>query len=117
MSEQLSRRGFVGRAAIAGAGITGVGLLGFAPSAAAATDADVLDFGNAAVGAERIAVAFYSNALGVASEFGVPADLAKGTLLNSGHREYFEAARNQEASHLAVLESLGLTFPFTTFAF
>ena len=117
MSEQVSRRGFVRRAAVAGAGITGVGLLGFAPAASAATDADVLDFGNAAVGAERIAVAFYSNALGVSSEFGVAADLAKGTLLNSGHREYFEAARNQESSHLAVLESLGLSFPFTKFAF
>lgn len=66
----------------------------------------VVGFGNAAVGAEKIAVAFYSNALGVASPFGVPADLAKGTLLNSAHRDYFTAARNQEANHLAFLHGV-----------
>jgi hypothetical protein len=107
----------VKRAAVAGAGVTGLGLFGLTGSAAAAVDADVVDFGNAAVGAERIAVAFYSNALGVSSPFGVAADLAKGTLLNSSHREYFEAALNQEASHLATLLSLDLSFPFSTFAF
>jgi Ferritin-like domain len=112
-----TRRQLVKRAAIAGGAVAGLGLLGPVATAGAATDADVVNFGNAAVGAERIAVAFYSNALGESSPFGVSGDVASHTLLNSGHRDYFEAARNQEASHLAVLESLGLSFPFRTFAF
>jgi hypothetical protein len=107
----------VKRAAVAGAGVAGLGYFGLTGSASASSDADVLAFGSAAVGAERIAVAFYSNALGEPSPFGVAADLAKGTLLNSSHREYFEAARNQEASHLATLLSLELSFPYSTFAF
>jgi hypothetical protein len=112
-----TRRQLIKRAVVAGGAVAGLGLLGPVAGAGAATDGDVVDFGNAAVGAERIAVAFYSNALGEQSPFGVAGDVAKRTLLNSGHRDYFEAARNQEASHLAVLESLGLSFPFTTFAF
>jgi hypothetical protein len=111
-----TRRNFVKHAAVLGGGLAAFGLTNVA-TASAATDGDVLAFGNAAVGAERIAVAFYSNALGVSSAFGVPADLAKGTLLNESHREYFKAALNQESSHLATLESLGLTFPYSTFAF
>ena len=99
-----------GSAAVATAGV------GKVVNVFASTD-PVTAFGNAAVGAEKIAVAFYSNALGETSAFGVPADLAKGTLLNSAHRDYFTAARNQEANHLATLESLGLSFPFKTFAF
>ena len=47
----------------------------------------------------------------------MPSDLANGTLLNSAHRNYFRAARNQEDTHRAVLESLGLNFPFSVFAF
>jgi len=126
MTEQLTtdpvgelvatRRGFVKRVLALGGGVAAVGLFGDTTTAAAA-DADVLAFGNAAVGAERIAVAFYSNALGLTSAFGVSGDVAKSTLLNSAHREYFDAARNQEASHLATLEGLGLTFPFHTFGF
>jgi ferritin-like protein len=112
-----TRRSFVTRGLALGGGAAAFALFGDTATARAATDSDVLDFGNAAVGAERIAVAFYSNALGLTSPFGVPADLAKGTLLNSGHREYFEAARNQEASHLTTLLGLGLSFPFSTFAF
>jgi hypothetical protein len=112
-----TRRGFVARTLTLGGGIAAFGLFGDTATAAAASDSDIIAFGNAAVGAERIAVAFYSNALGLASSFGVSGDLAKGTLLNSGHRVYFKAARNQEASHLATLESLGLDFPFSTFAF
>ncbi len=77
----------------------------------------VTAFGNAAVGAERIGIAFYNNALGTVSPFGVPTDLAKGTLLNHAHREYFEAAGNQEDTHRAVLQSLGLDFPFNVFRF
>jgi hypothetical protein len=112
-----TRRAFVKRAAIVGSGVGAVGLLGLAGTASAATDADVLAFGNAAVGAERIAVAFYANAIGESSPFSAPGDVATRTLLSHSHREYFEAAGNQEASHLAVLQSLGLTFPFTRFAF
>jgi hypothetical protein len=112
-----TRRSFVTRGLALGGGAAAFALFGDTATASAATDADVLAFGNAAVGAERIAVAFYSNALGLSSPFGVPADLAKGTLLNEAHREYFTAARNQEASHLATLLSLGLSFPFSTFAF
>jgi hypothetical protein len=77
----------------------------------------VTDFGNAAVGAERIGIAFYGNALGSGSPYSIPSDVAKGTLLNSAHRVYFEAAFNQETEHLAVLQSLGLTFPFSHFTF
>jgi ferritin-like protein len=117
LGRRISRRRFVARSLAVGGGVAAWGLFGDAAVAAAATDGDIVDFGNAAVGAERIAVAFYSNALGVASEFGVPADLAKGTLLNSGHREYFNAALNQEASHLETLLGLGLSFPFSVFAF
>lgn len=90
-----------------------------APSVArTADDPDpVTAFGNAAVGAERIGIAFYNNALGRNSPFGVPSDLAQGTLLNSAHRRYFEAAANQEDTHRTVLQSLGLDFPFTLFQF
>src|SRR6266851_477195 len=55
-----------------------------------ASDPDpVTAFGNAAVGAERIGIAFYNNALGNGSPFGVPSDLAKGTLLNSARDQQF----------------------------
>jgi hypothetical protein len=116
-SHSSTRRGFVARTLALGGGIAALDVFGGTATAAAASDNPIIDFGNAAVGAERIAVAFYSNALGLASSFGVSADLAKGTLLNSAHREYFHAARNQEASHLQTLRSLGLDFPFSTFAF
>jgi hypothetical protein len=117
-SGRSSRRAFVSRGLALGGGAAAWGLFGQTAAAGAASSVDaVTAFGNAAVGAERIAVAFYSNALGLSSDFGVAADLAKGTLLNSAHREYFNAARNQEASHLATLLGLGLSFPFTTFAF
>jgi len=77
----------------------------------------VTDFGNAAVGAERIGITFYDNALGQLSPYGVPGDVAKGALLNNSHRLYFQAASNQETEHLAVLQSLCLAFPFSTFKF
>jgi hypothetical protein len=112
-----TRRTFVKRVLAVSGGAAALDLVAGPSGALAATDADIRAFGNAAVGAERIAVAFYSNALGLPSPYGVPGDLAKGTLLNSAHREYFNAARNQEASHLATLEGLHLTFPFHTFAF
>jgi hypothetical protein len=113
-----TRRRFMSRLLAAGGGAAvGGGFVGRAVPAFASSDSDVLGFGNAAVGAERIGIAFYSNALGVATEFGVPGDQAKSTLLNSAHRVYFDAARNQETSHLATLQSLGLTFPKSVFSF
>lgn len=116
-----NRRTFMGRILAAGGGVAlggavGASLLNRRPGIAHA-DA-VMDFATAAIGAERIAVTFYDNALGIQSPYGVAADVAKGTLLNSSHREYFMAARNQEAEHLAVLQSLGVPdFPYHTFAF
>lgn len=113
-----TRRRFMSRLLAAGGGAAvGGALMGRVQAVFASTDADVLNFGNAAVGAERIGIAFYSNALGTPTEFGVPADQAKGTLLNSAHRVYFNAARNQETSHLGTLQSLGLGFPKTVFSF
>src|SRR5215470_9191842 len=81
-----TRRTFLKRVTAVGGGLAALEFFGATRSASASTDADIAAFGNAAVGAERIAVAFYSNALGVPSAFGVPNDLAKGTLLNSAHR-------------------------------
>jgi hypothetical protein len=116
-----TRRTFMGHVLAVGSGVAVGSALGGAalvrPLAAHASTDPVTDFGNAAVGAERIGITFYDNALGLLSPFGVPGDVAKGTLLNSAHREYFTAARNQETEHLTVLESLGLSFPFSTFSF
>ncbi|HEV2235800.1 MAG TPA: ferritin-like domain-containing protein [Ktedonobacterales bacterium] len=116
-----TRRTFMGRLLAVGSGVAVGGAIGGAallrPLSAHANPDPVTDFGNAAVGAERIGISFYDNALGMLSPFGVPDDLAKGTLLNDAHRVYFTAARNQEAEHLAVLESLKLSFPFSTFSF
>ena len=116
-----NRRKFVQRILAAGGGVTlgavvGQALLKRDMASARPTD-PVTDFGNAAVGAERMGIAFYSNALGEPSPFGVPSDQAKGTLLNSAHRIYFNAARNQEDTHRSVLQSLGLDFPFSVFQF
>jgi ferritin-like protein len=132
---RVPRRTFMQRILAAGGGVAlggmGAGILGCDTDSARATagpvarslapsagDPDpVTAFGNAAVGAERIGIAFYSNALGRISPFGVSSDLAKGTLLNSAHRLYFEAAANQEDTHRTVLQSLGLDFPFSVFQF
>jgi len=108
-----TRRSFMQKLLLAGGGAAvGGALMGRVQAVFASTD-----FGSAAVGAERIGIAFYSNALGVQTEFGVPSDQAKGTLLNDAHRVYFNAARNQETSHLATLQSLGLKFPISKFSF
>lgn len=117
-----TRRKFMGRILATGGGVALGGAVGAAflsRRAPGVAHADaVVDFATAAIGAERIAVTFYDNALGIQSPYGVAADVAKGTLLNSSHREYFRAARNQEAEHLAVLQSLGVPdFPYHTFAF
>ena len=49
---------------VAVGGAVGVAVLSRGPKSARAADDPVMDFGNAAVGAERIGIAFYSNALG-----------------------------------------------------
>jgi hypothetical protein len=116
-TEQLTtpatRRQFLGRLAVAAGGATILSLGGVQVALAD----PVTDFGNAAVGAERIGIAFYGNALGTGSPYSCSSDLAKGTLLNSAHRVYFEAAFNQETEHLAILQNLGLTFPAALFRF
>ena len=116
-----TRRTFMGRLLALGGGAAVGGAIGgralWRPLAAHASPDPVTDFGNAAVGAERIGITFYDNALGILSPYGIPGDVAQGTLLNKAHREYFTAARNQETEHLAVLQSLGLSFPFSTFNF
>ena len=66
---------------VAVGGAVGAAVLSRGMKSARAADDPVMDFGNAAVGAERIGIAFYSNALGQGSPFGVASDLAKGTLL------------------------------------
>lgn len=115
-----TRRTFMQRILAAGGGVA-LGASVTRPAAALVGTArrldPVTDFGNAAVGAERIGIAFYNNALGNPSPFGVSGDLAKGTLLNSSHRVYFRAAANQEDTHRSTLQSLGLDFPFTVFQF
>ena len=119
-----TRRAFMTRLMAAGGGVAlGAGIGGglLAKSGLAVAHADgtdpVVAFGNAAVGAERIAVAFYANALGATSAYGVASDVAKGTLLNSGDRTYFVAAQQQEQAHQDTLVSLGLSFPYHVFRF
>lgn len=110
-----TRRGFMQKVLLAGggaaAGIAGVGRVtnAFADTAT--------DFVNAAVGAERIGIAFYGNAVGTGSPYSIPADVATRALLNSAHREYFGAAFDQESSHLQTLLGAGGSFPFSHFAF
>jgi len=113
-----TRRGFMQKLAIAGgaAAVAAVGGSRVVGVLAGASN-PVLDFVNAAVGAERIGIAFYGNALGSGSPYSASGDPATHTLLNQSHRGYFGAAFNQESSHLAVLLSKGGSFPFGHFAF
>lgn len=110
-----TRRGFIQKAALAG-GAAAAGVIGLGKIPIVLAN-DVTNFANAAVGAERIGIAFYGNAIGMGSPYSASGDPASSTLLNSSHRGYFQAAFNQETSHLAVLESLGAAFPFKTFRF
>lgn len=121
-----TRRGFMARLMATGGGVAlgatvGGAFLaksGIGASVAHASGGDpVVAFGNAAVGAERIAVAFYANALGSGSQYGVSSDTAKGQLLNRAHRSYFSAAQQQEQAHQDTLVSLGLSFPYSVFSF
>jgi hypothetical protein len=112
-----TRRSFMQKLLLASGGVAvtaaGAGKIGTVLASSGA----VVDFVNAAVGAERIGIAFYGNALGSGSDFSVAADPATRTLLNSSHRGYFTAAFNQESSHLAALVANGGAFPFSHFGF
>jgi hypothetical protein len=113
-----SRRAFMQKLMVAGAGAAVAATsIGKVTSVFASDDSPVLAFVNAAVGAERIGIAFYGNALGRGSPYSVAGDPATKTLLNSSHREYFRAAFNQESSHLAALIANGGTFPSGHFGF
>jgi hypothetical protein len=110
-----TRRGFMQKLVAGGAAAAGATALGRIPNVFAD---GATDFVTAAIGAERIGIAFYGNALGSGSPYSAPGDAAPSTLLNSSHRDYFRAAFNQETSHLSTLSSLGLPdFPFHTFRF
>ena len=110
-----SRRSFMQKLVVGGAAAAGAAALARIPNVFAD---DATDFVTAAIGAERIGIAFYGNALGSGSPYSAAGDSAAISLLNNSHRGYFRAAFNQEASHLATLSSLGLPdFPYHTFRF
>jgi len=111
-----TRRGFMQKLLLAGGGAA-VAAASLGKVANVFASSAVLDFVNAAVGAERIGIAFYGNALGAGSPYSVAGDPAESTLLNSSHRGYFTAAFNQESSHLAALIGSGGSFPFSHFGF
>lgn len=112
-----TRRSFMQKLLLAGGGAAAVAAGAGKIGTALASGGGVLDFVNAAVGAERIGIAFYGNALGSGSDFSVAGDPTTRTLLNSSHRGYFTAAFNQESSHLAALLANGGSFPYAHFGF
>jgi len=111
-----TRRGFMQKLVMAGgAAVAGASVVGRITNVFADT---ATDFATAAIGAERIGIAFYGNAVGSGSPYSATGDAATMALLNSSHRGYFRAAFNQETSHLATLSGLGLPdFPYHTFKF
>ena len=112
-----TRRDFMQKLVLAGgAAAVAAGGLGKVANVFAATT-PAADFVNAAVGAERIGIAFYGNALGTGSPYSAPGDAATSTLLNNSRRGYFRAAFNQESSHLFALEHNGGSFLYNQFAF
>lgn len=111
-----TRRRFMQGALLAG-GTAAATAVGLSRVATVFASSPVLDFVNAAVGAERIGIAFYGNALGTGSPYSVSGDPSTHTLLNNSHRGYFQAAFNQETSHLAALVANGGSFGFSHFAF
>ena len=110
-----TRRGFMQKLMLVGGGAA-AGAAGLGRVTGVFADA-ATDFVNAAVGAERIGIAFYGNTLGTGSPYSKPGDAATTTLLNSSHRTYFKAAFNQETSHMATLLSAGGSFPYSHFGF
>jgi Ferritin-like domain len=111
-----TRRGFMQKLIVAG-GTAAVGAASLGKIANVFASSNPVDFVNAAVGAERIGIAFYGNALGLGSPYSVSGDPATKTLLNQSHRGYFRAAFNQESSHLATLLASGGAFPYSHFGF
>jgi Ferritin-like domain len=112
-----TRRSFMQKMMLASGGAAVAGVSFGKMANVFASSNPVLDFVNAAVGAERIGIAFYGNALGSGSPYSAAGDPATHTLLNSSHRGYFTAAFNQESSHLAALIANGGRFPFGHFGF
>lgn len=112
-----TRRGFIQKLVLAGGGAAVAAATFGKVTSVFASANPVLDFVNAAVGAERIGIAFYGNAIGMGSPYSVAGDPATNTLLNRSHRGYFQAAFNQESSHLAALIVNGGAFPFGHFGF
>jgi hypothetical protein len=111
-----TRRSFMQKLLLSG-GVVAAGAAGLGKVTNVFADG-ATDFVTAAIGAERIGIAFYGDALGSGSPYSAAGDPATTTLLNSSHREYFKAAFAQETSHLATLSSLGLPdFPFHIFKF
>jgi hypothetical protein len=110
-----TRRSFMQKLMVAGAGAAVAATsVGKVANVFASVDDPVLAFVNAAVGAERIGIAFYGNALGSGSPYSFAGDPATNRLLNSSHREYFRAAFNQESSHLAASSLTAAVFPSAT---
>lgn len=111
-----TRRSFMQKVLLAG-GTAAVGVAGLGKVANVFADTGI-GFVTAAIGAERIGIAFYGNALGSGSPYSVAGDAATMPLLNNSRRGYFQAAFNQETSHLATLSSLKQPdFPVTIFKF
>src|SRR5215831_10485889 len=88
-----TRRSFMQKLLLAG-GTVAAGTVGLSRVIPALADATT-DFAAAAVGAERIGIAFYGNAIGSGSPYSAAGDAAVISLLNSSHRGYFRAAFNQ----------------------
>jgi hypothetical protein len=118
-----TRRRFMQKLVLAGsAAAVGAASLGKVATVFADAGSVATGFVVDAIGAERIGIAFYGNALGEGSDFSVGADVATKTLLNESHRGYFRAAKAQETSHLDFLEGVRKDlqlddFPFSTFGF
>src|SRR5260370_33619410 len=104
-----TRRSFMQKLMLAG-GTAAIASAGLGRVANVFASSPVLDFVNAAVGAERIGIAFYGNALGSGSPYSIAGDPATPTLCNTSHRGYFLAAFNQEASTPTALNGNGGSF-------
>ena len=89
-----TRRSFMQKLALA-SGVAVAGAAGVGRLTGVLADS-ATDFVTAAIGAERIGIAFYGNAVGSGSPYSAAGDPATSTLLNSSHRGYFMAAFNQE---------------------
>src|SRR5258708_35930324 len=91
-----TRRSFMQKLMLAG-GTAAVASAGLGRGGNVFASSPVLDFVNAAVGAERIGIAFYGNALGSGSPYSIPRGPATHTPLNSSHPCHLLAAVTHEA--------------------